>query len=448
MKRRIQVILLLLALPLALLFAEGTSKNEALPPPLYVVDGCPTEPSALPAAEEIYSTTVLNGETGKQLFGERGSNVVFFITTKKAKGVTSASMKAEKAEQNNSHKSYDPRKDKRPIYIVDGHIGVHPDDLPPTDEIAETKKLSSKQAMEIYGERAQYGAVVIKTKEFVKSHGGGSEQIQDNKADKKKAKSPGRLGRFVRKYTGGNTLLGIIICMILVLLLMSLPTIIPILITKYKNRFKNEQSRSSTYTPGTFDAEGVVFRATDSLWFYITLAIPVISAILALVALCKMACSPNLTFSAGSVFAFVFLTALFFLLIFWAFYCFKSHKCYLTVDEDGIRGIYMKTAKKPFKSKFRNINIRWEELTDVKVICNNNNYLDFFYRRAINPYESIDLTWLPTKKVIDSINFFYARKMGISKQPALIKPIPFEKSNIFTIILILLVVALLTYLSN
>ena len=52
----------------------------------------------------------------------------------------------------------------QPLYIVDGKIGVSPDELPLKEEIARTTVLGSEEAVDIYGERASGGAFIVTTK--------------------------------------------------------------------------------------------------------------------------------------------------------------------------------------------------------------------------------------------------------------------------------------------
>jgi len=57
-----------------------------------------------------------------------------------------------------------------PLYIVDGEVRVSQKDIPPADEIASVTILQNEEAVELYGERAAYGAVIIRTKNYEKEH--------------------------------------------------------------------------------------------------------------------------------------------------------------------------------------------------------------------------------------------------------------------------------------
>ena len=121
-----------------------------------------------------------------------------------------------------------------PLYIVDGKIGVQPSDVPESSEIASVTILNDEEAIDLYGERAAYGVIAIRTKYFEKTHA--------QQSAKQHRGEPGKLGRWIRKFTGGNMLLGILICIIIVVAIMALPTIIPLLLTRNK---KHKQGRKA-----------------------------------------------------------------------------------------------------------------------------------------------------------------------------------------------------------
>lgn len=57
-----------------------------------------------------------------------------------------------------------------PFYVVDGRLGVSPNNLPPKDSIATVTILKPSEAEYIYGERAAEGAVIIRTKNYEEEH--------------------------------------------------------------------------------------------------------------------------------------------------------------------------------------------------------------------------------------------------------------------------------------
>ena len=57
-----------------------------------------------------------------------------------------------------------------PFYVVDGRLGVSPNNLPPKDSIASVSILKPSEAEYIYGKRAAEGAIIIRTKNYEKEH--------------------------------------------------------------------------------------------------------------------------------------------------------------------------------------------------------------------------------------------------------------------------------------
>ena len=57
-----------------------------------------------------------------------------------------------------------------PFYVVDGRLGVSPNNLPPKDSIASVTVLKPSEAEYIYGKRAAEGAVIVRTKNYEKEH--------------------------------------------------------------------------------------------------------------------------------------------------------------------------------------------------------------------------------------------------------------------------------------
>lgn len=329
-----------------------------------------------------------------------------------------------------------------PLFIVDGKVGVSKNDIPSPDEIASTTFISYEEGVELYGKRATNGVLIIRTKNYEKEH------VQEVQNAGKKKNQPGKLGRFIQKITGGNQVLGSILTGIIVLSLYVLPVVIPKIITKYKKRHKKSRGRKPTYYSGTFDASGEVFRVTDNPWYYVILLLLMASAVGVCIILYRLATSPKTSFSVLSVLVFLFFVALLVFLVCLAYGYFEKRKCYLIIDKEGIRGTFAKPERFTFKPKFRNVTIRWDDLTDVEVLCENESFLDFYHKKgAIIPYKSIYLEFLPTKKIINCINFFSERQMGAGKQSARVKPVPFENSSAFILILIFLVSLLLWYLS-
>ena len=344
-----------------------------------------------------------------------------------------------------------------PLYIVDGKIGVQPSDVPESSEIASVTILNDEEAIDLYGERAAYGVIVIRTKDFEKTHA--------QQSAKQHRGEPGKLGRWVRKVTGGNMFWGILICIIIVVAIMALPTIIPRLLTRNKKHKQGRKAIYSNYDPGTFDAEGVRFEAVKQPKNYF---IPIIC--LFIISMCGKILSIVITDTPSIgilLFILIFFGGLSVLIILAFVNSCKLLRSYLVIDEKGIRGYVANTEWLNLKMDFRKIDISLEQIKRAQM----DGYLITFFKKGTkipdnmvdfaeladtditekeieNSIYQIDLSAFPINKVKDSINYFYARKNGIAKQPSLIKPDPSEKTNVLTIILAILAVLLLSYLAK
>ena len=344
-----------------------------------------------------------------------------------------------------------------PLYIVDGKIGVQPSDVPESSEIASVTILNDEEAIDLYGERAAYGVIVIRTKDFEKTHA--------QQSAKQHRGEPGKLGRWIRKFTGGNMLLGILICIIIVVAIMALPTIIPQLLTRNKKHKQGRKAIYSNYDPGTFDAEGVRFEAVKQPKNYF---IPIIClAIISMFGIILYKTFISTPPIGILLFILIFFGGLSVLFILAFVNSCKRLRNYLVIDEKGIRGYVANTERLNLNMDFRKIDISWEQIKRAQM----DGYLITFFKKGTkipdnmvdfaeladtditekeieNSIYQLDLSAFPINKVKDSINYFYARKNGIAKQPSLIKPDPLEKTNVLTIILAILAVLLLSYLAK
>ena len=344
-----------------------------------------------------------------------------------------------------------------PLYIIDGKIGVQPSDVPESSEIASVTILNDEEAIDLYGERAAYGVIVIRTKDFEKTHA--------QQSAKQHRGEPGKLGRWIRKFTGGNMLLGILICIIIVVAIMALPTIIPQLLTRNKKHKQGRKAIYSNYDPGTFDAEGVRFEAVKQPKnYFIPIICLAIISMFGIILYKTFISTPPIGILLVILIFFGGISVLFIL----AFVnsC-KLLRSYLVIDEKGIRGYVANTERLNLKMDFRKIDISWEQIKRAQM----DGYLITFFKKGTkipddmvdfaeladtditekeieNSIYQLDLSAFPINKVKDSINYFYARKNGIAKQPSLIKPDPSEKTNVLTIILVILAVLLLSYLAK
>lgn len=341
-----------------------------------------------------------------------------------------------------------------PLYIVDGIIGG---ETPDPKDIASVTILNDEEAIDLYGERAAYGVIVIRTKDFEKTHA--------QQPAKPRKSEPGKLGRWIRKVTGGNMFWGILICIIIVVAIMALPTIIPRLLTRNKKHKQGRKAIYSNYDPGTFDAEGVRFEAVKQPKNYF---IPIIClAIISMYGIILYKTFISTPPIGILLFILIFFGGLSVLFILAFVNSCKRLRNYLVIDEKGIRGYVANTERLNLNMDFRKIDISWEQIKRAQM----DGYLITFFKKGTkipddmvdfaeladtditekeieNSIYQIDLSAFPINKVKDSINYFYARKNGIAKQPSLIKPDPSEKTNVLTIILVILAVLLLSYLAK
>ncbi len=341
-----------------------------------------------------------------------------------------------------------------PLYIVDGIIGG---ETPDPKDIASVTILNEKEATDLYGKRAVNGVIVIRTKDFEKTHA--------QQSAKPRKSEPGKLGRWIRKFTGENMFWGILICIIIVVAIMALPTIIPRLLTRNEKHKQGRKAIYSNYDPGTFDAEGVRFEAVKQPKnYFIPIICLAIISMFGIILYKTFISTPPIGKLLVILIFFGGISVLFIL----AFVnsC-KLLRSYLVIDEEGIRGYVANTERLNLKMDFKEIHISWEQIKRAQM----DGYLITFFKKGTkipddmvdfaeladtditedeieNSIYQLDLSAFPNNKVKDSINYFYARKNGIAKQPSLIKPDPSEKTNVLTIILVILAVLLLSYLAK
>ena len=114
--------------------------------PLYIVDGKETDNIESITPESLASISVLKDKSAVELYGEKAKNGVVVVTTK----------------INQSGKTDSPKVD-RPLYIVDGKESKDIEGISPKS-IASISVLKDKSAVELYGEKAKNGVVIITTK--------------------------------------------------------------------------------------------------------------------------------------------------------------------------------------------------------------------------------------------------------------------------------------------
>lgn len=285
-----------------------------------------------------------------------------------------------------------------PYYIVDGIPGVKQKDLPPKEEIARTTVLKADEAMEIYGDKAADGAVIISTKEFDKDH---------HLAGKS------RKSRAARSH---STKLSWLLKIVAFLLVLFGPQAILLLIAVIRQWLIDGHVIADTeYDPGRIDPDGVVLKATSAPYFYVNMLL--LLSCVAVLGWCVYMLSSMET-AGVLMFAFVMLLIFGGLMAVWIYgYALKA-KCNLKIDRKGIRGIYTEVQKIAFKPKFRELDLTWEQIGKAEIVVQGTGKYAteglalYPSKESENPMETIVLDMLSTRKVIDSINFFYARHKG------------------------------------
>lgn len=332
-----------------------------------------------------------------------------------------------------------------PLYVVDGKVGVSSDSLPPNEDIASVTILPGYSAKEIYGERASNGVMVIVTKDFDPNDGKPVSSNHQTRAPKDFWHS--------RLYY----------CLLVVLLILiadfAYKQIIK-MVPKIKKRLEKEGIITpKKYSPGSFDAEGVHFKATGYFLYYGE----VVFGILCMVAFGAIAYSLSVRFELFKddwimIFALTFFVVVFIFLIILEVGMLSRHKCHLIIDEQGVRGVYVLPQVWALIPKFEELDFRWEQLASAEIVKS------FLGRRTIDglalfskenpevPLDIVNLQLFPTQEVIDAVNYFYARNKGLdeSKQPVLIEPIALEDKRwlqwIIVLVPLLIVLMIVWYL--
>ena len=320
----------------------------------------------------------------------------------------------------------------QPLYIIDGKMDVNWENMPPPEEIGRTTILDSAEAVYIYGRRAAGGAIVVTTKEYMKTH----------------YKEPIR-GRVIENYTQDyplpnvsarnarykGWLWGLGIC---------LAAVLGAILSEWLPRFLSEQRKrmvtagritEQPYSPGPFDPEGVRFNATSHPMFYVTIVLIGLAAIGLGWMVLKMLTAAGSTDGALTVAcvlgSIIFIGAV---LMLCAMPFFR--KCYLVIDEHGIHGTYRNVHTFSVFPKFIETDIPWERIASAEIVHTvvGKNEVDglaiFDKESADAPTDIIALSFFSTKSVVDCVNYFYARHKGQSTEKPLVQPPGIEDSRV------------------
>ena len=287
---------------------------------------------------------------------------------------------------------------KAPLYIIDGSFETQ-NQLSP-EQIGSVTILDSAEAVDIYGERASGGVVIIRTKEF------------ENK-NYKKNKSDFRPQPTRKRYQGVK----ILPLIILVLLSSVIPKWLLKLFVKARKHLEEEGVVApKTLPPYLINAESVRFDVASRIRYHGRNAFMLV-AILLLAGLCFYL-APQMVQGEDKwafVLIFVLFSILLILCIFLLIGCIMERKCYLIIDRKGIRGVYKELHTFSLFPKFKKVNIQWKSVASAEIVHTPIGRRGWVAGLAIFsqsnteiPKEIITLDLLPVQKIVDSANYFYA----------------------------------------
>ena len=296
--------------------------------------------------------------------------------------------------------------DKAPLYILDGQY-VQPDknklveNIPPED-IATIDILDSETAVGLYGERASGGAVIVRTKKFeAKNYKPDLPRRKSNYVDKRK-KDPER----------DRDIMALIIIAIL-----SYP-LSKWIVKWYTKANSQEQGNGELNLPSYLkNAESVQFKATSTVRYYIWIVWMALMIILwtylifFLIPELKSPHERGVYILVLVCFSFLDIMCIVGLISYA-----MNYKWHLTIDEKGIRGMYQEGYKGVFFPKFKKLNIQWKYVSSAELVHRMPAGrglpiagLAVFYKSKLEtPKEIININLFPTRKIIESVNYFYA----------------------------------------
>lgn len=162
-----------------------------------------------------------------------------------------------------------------------------------------------------------------------------------------------------------------------------------------------------------FDPDGTVIRTISSPVYYVKTVLMFVP----IVGVASLAYLLLLTTDAVLiVMAVVFCLCSVFLAAFWVSYV-RRCTCYLSIDERGIKGRFCNIYNLVIP-RFEEIDITWEQVNKVILIkeewgrYHTFDVLKIYTGKSPKLKTRINLELFPSRKVIDSINFYYAQKLG------------------------------------
>ena len=291
---------------------------------------------------------------------------------------------------------------KAPLYLIDGSFETQ-NQLSP-EQIGSVTILDSAEAVDIYGERASGGVVIIRTKKFeaenFKQPREKSTNIKEQRKNPKKDRD------------------------ILVLILISLLSI-PLskwLIkwyTKGRAHLKEKNIIEPQGLPSYLkNAESIQFKATSSFRYYIWIVLMTLFVIVFTSAIFCAVIPEMMNHQEdwGNVLMLVLLSTIDIMAIILTISLIMNHKWHLTINDKGIRGMYQDSYKGLFFPVFTKVNIRWESVSSAELVHRMPvgrglpiaGLAVFYKSKPETPKKIININLFPTRKIIESVNYFYA----------------------------------------
>ena len=295
--------------------------------------------------------------------------------------------------------------DKAPLYILDGTpiIQQHEEiEKISPDEIAAINILDSATAVSIYGERASGGAVIVRTKKF---------EAKNYKPD-----LPRRKSDYVDKRKNNPERDRDIMALIIIVIL-SYP-LSKWIVKWYTKANSQEQGNGELYLPSYLkNAESVQFKATSTVRYYIWIVWMALMIILWTYLIFSFIPELKSPDERGVyILVLVYFSFLDIMCIVGLISYAMNYKWHLTIDEKGIRGMYQEGYKGVFFPVFKKANIRWESVSSAELVHRMPagrglpiaGLAVFYKSKPETPKEIININLFPTRKIIESVNYFYA----------------------------------------
>jgi hypothetical protein len=298
--------------------------------------------------------------------------------------------------------------DKAPLYILDGQYvqseknniveNISPDD------IATIQTLDSATAVGLYGERAAGGAVIVRTWKFeaenFKQPREESTNIKEQRKNPKKDRD-------------------ILVLILIVLLSTPLSKWLIKWYTKGRAHLKEKNIIEPQGLPSYLkNAESIQFKATSSFRYYIWIVLmtPFVIGFTSVIFCAVIPEMMNHPEDWGNVLLLVLLSIIDIMAIIATISLIMNHKWHLTINEKGIRGMYQDSYKGLFFPVFTKVNIRWESVSSAELVHRMPagrglpiaGLAVFYKSKPETPKEIININLFPTRKIIESVNYFYA----------------------------------------